>query len=164
MKETKMKNVSWLLVVVCVLSLAVLGCNEMLDRLTPATIAEISADYSDIEVPVILEDIGSLRDARKVRDAIIIKHRTEQLDLMRLAQDDEFAYADAIGFMKTSIAAAERLQDLIVGSEGEPFSILGILAGVTGGAAIGKALKRKGDYSPAEVAEKVAEAKNGTSV
>lgn len=156
-----MKNVSWLLVIVCILSLTVLGCNEMLDRFTPATIAKIAADYSEVKVPVILEDISSLREARKVRSAIIIKHRTEQLDLLRMAQDDKLAYADAIGFMETSIAAAEALQDLVVGSEGEPFSILGILAGVTGGAAIGKALKRKGDFSPAEHEEAVIKAKNG---
>jgi len=154
-----MKNVNWLLVIVCVLSLSLIGCRSLLDRLTPAEIAKLSADYSGLEVPVVLEDIGSLRDARKVRDAIIINHRTEQLDLLRLAQDDELRYKDAIGFIETSITAAENLQDLIVGSEGEPFSILGILAGFTGGAAIGKMLKRKNDFSPQEVAEEVAKAK-----
>lgn len=159
-----MKNVSWMLILICILSFAILGCNEMLDRFTPATIAKISADYSEIKVPVILEDVGTLRDAKKVKNNIIIKHRTEQLDLLRLAQDDELAFKDAIGFIETSISAAQALQDLVVGSEGQPFSILGILAGVTGGAAVGKALKRKGDFSPAEVAEEVAKAKNGNTV
>jgi len=158
-----MKNVNWLLVIVCILSLSLIGCRSFLDRLTPAEIAEISVDYSGLDIPVVLEDIGSLRDARKVRDAIIINHRTQQLDLLRLAQDDELRYKDAIGFIEMSIAAAENLQDLIVGSEGEPFSILGILAGFTGGAAIGKMLKRKGDYSPAEVAEEISKVKNGTA-
>lgn len=154
-----MKNVSWWLVILCVFSIGVLGCNEMLDRFTPATISGISAVYSEIEVPVVLEDVGTLRDAKKVRSGVIIKHRTEQLDLLRLAQDDELAFKDAIGFIETSISAAQALQDLVVGSEGQPFSILGILAGVTGGAAAGKMLKRKQDFSPQEVADEVAKAK-----
>ena len=155
------KNVSWKLILVCIVSVAILGCNEMLDRFTPSVIPEISADYSEVEVPVVLEDIGTLRDAKKVRTNIIVKHRTEQLDLLRLAQDDDLAFKDAIGFIETSISAAESLQDLIVGSEGQPFSLLGVLAGVTGGAAVGKMLKRKGDFSPDEVAAEVAKAKNG---
>ncbi len=155
------KNVSWLLILVCILSVGILGCNEMLDRFTPSVIPEISADYSEIEVPVVLEDIGTLRDAKKVRTNIVVKHRTEQLSLLRLAQDDDLAFKDAIGFIETSIAAAESLQDLVVGDEGQPFSLLGVLAGITGGAAVGKMLKRKGDFSPDEVAVEVAKVKNG---
>ncbi len=152
---------SWKLILVCIVSFAILGCNEMLDRFTPSVIPEISADYSEIEVPIILEDIGTLRDAKKVRTNIVVKHRTEQLDLLRLAQDDDLAFKDAIGFIETSISAAEALQDLVVGSEGQPFSLLGVLAGVTGGTVIGKMIKRKGDFSPDEVAEEVRKAKNG---
>ena len=156
-----MKNVSWWLVILCILSVGILGCNEMLDRFTPSVIPEISADYSEVDVSVVLEDIGTLRDAKKVRTNIVVKHRTEQLDLLRLAQDDDLAFKDAIGFIETSISAAEALQDLIVGSEGQPFSLLGVLAGITGGAAVGKMLKRKGDFSPDEVAAEVSKAKNG---
>jgi len=156
------QNISWWLVILCILSLSIVGCRGVLDRLTPATIPEISADYSEIKVPVVLEDIGSLRDARKVRSSIIIKHRTEQLDLLRLAQDDELAFKDAIGFIEASIGAAEALQDFVVGSDDQPFSLLGILAGLTGGAAIGKCLKRKGDFSPAEYEEAIIKAKNGS--
>lgn len=149
------KNV--VLVVVCMLALIGIGCRGLMDRLTPADLSPHVSGYLDIEH----KDLVSLHEATQIKDQVIIKHRNTQTDLLRQAQDDETYYQDAITFVRESIAEAKQLQDLIVGSEDQPFSILGILAGFTGGAAIGRAIKRKGDYSPAEVRELVAKAKNG---
>lgn len=156
------KNVSYGLIILCILCLGIIGCESFMARFTPADMPQESVIYSEITPePATIVGVGTLRSAQNVKNKIIVKHRTVQLDLLRMAQDDTLAYQDAIGFIQQSIKAAQALQDLVIGSEGQPFSLLGLLAGFTGGAAIGKALKRKGDLDPTEVAAEVAKAKNG---
>lgn len=157
---------NWMLVILCVLSIAVISCRSMLDRVTPCELPEQSAVYVGKKVNEF--GITSLYDALKIRDKISIFHRNAQIDLLRLAENDEYAYQDAKTFIDGSIKEAQALQDIVVGSEGQPFSLLGILAGFTGGTAIGRMLKRKGDYSPAEYEEGIAKIKtsiiNGRTV
>jgi hypothetical protein len=150
------KNI--ILVLVCAAAFAVIGCRGLVDRITPAELPPRVSDYLCIENP---PEIVSLHDAKRIKDDVVVEHRTTQTDLMRAAEDDETYYQDAIAFIQQSIVEAQEFQDLVVGSEDQPFSVLGVLAGLTGGAAIGRALKRKGDYSPAEVREIVAKAKTG---
>jgi len=150
------KNI--LLAIACVICLAVISCRSMMDRFTPTTQTEQSYEYGNESLDG-FKEIDSLHNVKKLRDKIIIKHRTEQINYLRAAEDDDNAYSDAIGFITGNIKEAEYLQGVVVGSEDQPFSLLGILAGFTGGAAIGRALKRKGDYSPTEVEEIVAKAK-----
>lgn len=147
------KNV--VLVMVCMMAVVTIGCRGFVDRITPAELSPQVSKYVGVED----KEIVSLFDAKRIKDQVIIKHRDTQVDLMRQAQDDEVYYQDAITFIQQSINASQEFQDLVVGSEDQPFSILGVLAGLTGGAAIGRALKRKGDLSPAEVEEVVAKAK-----
>lgn len=150
------KNI--LLVVACVICLAVISCRSMLDRVTPCTQTEQSYEYVHGSLDG-FKEIDSLHNVKKLRTEIVIKHRTEQIGYLRAAEDDDNANSDAIGFITGNIKEAEYFQGVIVGSEDQPFSLLGILAGFTGGAAIGRALKRKGDYSPEEVEAVVAKAK-----
>jgi len=138
------KNV--LLVIICTASLVVIGCRGILDRITPAEEAPQVGSYLDRGS----KDFTSLFDLRRDRDAIIIKHREGQISLKRLAQDDKRQYQDVITFVDEAIEESQQFQDLVVGSEDQPFSILGVLAGFAGGAAIGRALKRKGDLTPEE--------------
>ena len=147
-----------LLALACIVCLAIISCRSMMDRFTPCTQTEQSYEYVHGSLNGFRE-IDSLHNVKKLRTEIIIKHRTEQIDYLRAAEDDDFANNDAIGFITDNIKEAEYLQGVIVGSEDQPFSLLGILAGFTGGAAIGKMLKRKGDYSPEEVEAVVAKAK-----
>ena len=144
------------------LALVAIGCSGMLDRVTPAehekhSLAYLAADANEFVWP-------SLHTARQIRNDIIIKHRTKQIDFLRLAADDKLAYTDAIGFINQSIAESQALQDLIVGGPDQPISILGILAGAGIAFPVGKILKRKGDYSPSEYDAGVAKAKNGNAV
>ena len=155
MKDKK----NYLLVAGCVICLAIISCRSMMDRFTPCTVTEQSYEYIHGS-PDGFREIDSLHNVKKLYNEIVIKHRTEQIDYLRAAEDDDYASTDAIGFITANIKEAEYLQGVIVGSEDQPFSLLGIMAGFTGGAAIGKMLKRKGDYSPAEVEEVVARAKN----
>ena len=155
MKDKK----NYLLVAGCIICLAIISCRSMMDRFTPCTVTEQSYEYIHESLDGFRE-IDSLHNVKKLYNEIVIKHRTAQIDYLRAAEDDDYASTDAIGFITANIKEAEYLQGVIVGSEDQPFSLLGILAGFTGGAAIGKMLKRKGDYSPAEVEEVVARAKN----
>jgi hypothetical protein len=142
------KNV--FLVIICIAALAMIGCRSFVDRFTPAEVAPQVSEYLGVEH----QDITSLHDLKRKKDAVVIKHRETQTDLMRMAKDDEVYYEDAITFIQANITEAQRLQDLVVGSEDQPFSILGVLAGFTGGAAIGRALKRRGDLTVDEARAK----------
>jgi hypothetical protein len=147
------KNV--ILVVACIVSFAVIGCGSLLDRVTPADLPIAASDYLGLEP----RDLTSLHELKNAEHAIIVQHRDIQTDILRMAEDDAVMYQDAISFTQQAVVESQKLQDIVVGASDQPFSILGILAGLTGGAAIGRALKRPGDYSPAEVQETVAKAK-----
>lgn len=154
-----MKNkLNWLLTIVCIVSLAAISCRSMMDRVTPCTVTEQSYEYIKGSLDG-FKEIDSLHNVKKLHNEIVIKHRTEQIGYLRAAEDDDHANNDAIGFIKANIKEAEYLQGIIVGSEDQNFSIVGILAGLSGGFAVGKVLKRKGDFSPIEMEEVVAKAK-----
>ena len=154
-----MKNkLNWLLTIVCIASLAIISCRSLMDRVTPCTVTEQSYEYVKGSLDG-FKEIDSLFSVKKLHTEIVIKHRTTQINFLRLAEDDDLDHSDAIGFINANIKEAEYLQGIVIGSEDQPLSLLGILAGFTGGAAIGRALKRKGDYSPAEMEEVVAKAK-----
>lgn len=154
-----MKNkLNWLLTLICIVSLAVISCRSMMDRVTPCTVTEQSYEYVHETLDGFVE-IDSLFNVKKLHNEIVIKYRTAQINFLRMAEDDKLAHADAIGFIDANIKEAEHLQGIIVGSADQPLSLIGILAGFSGGAAIGRALKRKGDFSPVEVEEIVAKAK-----
>lgn len=147
-----------LLALACIVCLAIISCRSMMDRFTPCSQTEQSYEYVNRSLDG-FKEIDSLHNVKKLRTEIVIKHRTEQIGYLRAAEDDDFANSDAIGFITGNIEEAEYLQGVIVGSEDQPLSLIGILAGFSGGAAIGRMLKRKGDYSPTEVEEVVAKAK-----
>jgi len=128
--------------------LGIIGCSSMLDRVTPCEIPKQSLRYVEFDPNEFI--YPTLSTAQAIRNDVIIKHRTEQINLLRLAQDDKFAYADAIGFIEIAIADSQAFQDLMVGSQDQPMSILGILAGAGIGLPLGLLKKRKGDYTPEE--------------
>lgn len=147
-----------ILIVVCLLSLAVISCQSMMDRVTPCEVPIQAYEYVNGSSEG-YQEIDSLYNVRKLRLAMIIQHRTDLIGLKRAIEDKGYSYDDAIGLVNGQIEESQALQDLVVGGPDTDFSLIGILAGFTGGAAIGKMLKRKGDYSPAEVEEAVARAK-----
>lgn len=144
-----------LLVLLTVVCVAVIGCNSMLDGITPGMRHPLSAHYQGDPNSAGLTSLGKLKEDRTT---IIVKHRSEQIELKRSAKDDKLAYQDAIGFIDRNIEESQIMQDLIVGAPDQPFSLLGVLAGFTGGAAIGRALKRKGDKDEDEVKAEVSNA------
>jgi len=150
------KNI--LLVVVCIICLAIISCRTVMDRVTPCEVSEQTYEFVTGSLDG-YKEVTSLYDVKKLRNKMIIQHRTSLVDLMRMIEDENYAYGDARDSIMAEIKAAQELQELVIGGPDTDFSLLGILAGFTGGAAIGRALKRKGDYSPTEVEEVVAKAK-----
>lgn len=152
----KLKSV--LIIVLCMAVLAVIGCRSLMDEFTPGKIDARSAEYAGIEK----ESLGfiSLADMEYVKREIIIKHRDGQINLKRIAQDDKLKYQDAYGFISTNIEEVRAFQGIIIGSEDNPVSLLGMLVPLGAAGLFGKQfLKRPGDYTPAEVATAVKEAK-----
>jgi len=152
MSNKVFKPVDWAnvgLVLVMVIALTVLGCSTLMNHVTPAAIDKSVTDYVGQEVPSKF-GFTSLYFAKQLEMRANIKHRTDQLKLLRLAQDDDLYYADAIQYIQGSIAESQAIQDMVVGSEGNPFSLMGLLAGMAPGLMVGRAMKRKGDLSPEE--------------
>lgn len=153
-----MKNkTNLLLVIVCVICLALISCQSIMDRVTPSEVSEQTYKYVTGSLDG-YQEVTSLYGVKKLRDKMIIQHRTSLVDLMRMIEDENYNYSDAESIM-ADIKAAQELQALVIGGPNQDFSLLGIIAGFTGGAAIFNRLKRRGDYSPAEVEEVVAKAK-----
>ena len=154
-----MKNkASILLVTACLLCIAVISCRSMIDRVTPCEVPEQAYEYVNGSLDG-YKELDSLYNVRKLRLNMIIQHRTDLISLKRAIEDEGYGYDDAVGLIDNQIEESQEFQDLVVGGPNTDFSLIGILAGFTGGAAIGKAFKRKGDKSPVEVEEIVARAK-----
>ena len=149
---------NWLLGVICIACLAMISCQSVMDRVTPCEVSEQTYEYVTGSLDG-YKEVTSLHDVKKLRGKMIIQHRTSLVDLMRMIEDEDYSYGDAKDSVMAEIKAAQELQDLVIGGPEQDFSLLGILAGFTGGAAIFNRLKRKGDYSPVEVEEVVAKAK-----
>ncbi len=155
MKKTKTILITLILVGV----LTVLGCRTLVNSITPSDIDNRAQKYSKVTD----DQIGrwkSLNDATEVRKEIIIKHRTEQIDLKRKAQDDKILYKDAIGFIDVNIQESLDLQGIVVGGPDNPFSVLGMLAPLGIGTVVGSVfIKRRNDYTPEEYEVAVEKAK-----
>lgn len=146
------------------LVLGILSCRALLEEAVPVKINERAIAYAEVD-PDSFGIIESLADAKRVKVEIIVNHRDMQLALDRAKEDDNLAHGDAYGFINSNIAAGEATLDLAIGSEDNPFSIMGILLSLGiggGGLALGrKYLKRPGDYTPQEHEAEVIKARNG---
>ncbi|MCK5016516.1 MAG: hypothetical protein KAS32_05520 [Candidatus Peribacteraceae bacterium] len=147
----------FILLVVCAICLAAVSCQSLVDRVTPCEVSEQTYEYIYGTLDG-HKEVTSLFEVKKMQDKMIVNHRHTLVELSRMIEDEDYNYADAEK-IKTQIKEAEAFRDFIIGSEGQQFSVLGLLAGFTGGGFIGRMIKRKGDYSPTEVEEVVARAK-----
>ena len=157
-----------LLVIVCIIMLATAGC-WMVDEIIPARIDKRSTDYANVDPNVAKGIFGydSLAGAYRIKTEIIVTHRGMQLSLKRAIEDDNLAHGDAYGLIGASITQGEYIRDLVIGSEDQPFSILGIVAslgiGGVGLAAGRKYLHTPGDFTPEQHEAELIKAKNGTA-
>lgn len=150
--------INYLLLLVGLVSLAILSCRTALDKVTPANPPKPALVYIGAEP----NSVGfySLADARETKYQVELKHRSEQLVLKRQLQDDRLMHGDAISSVDYAIEESEIVQDVVIGSEQQPISILGILAGAGISLPIGRAMKRKGDLDPKEIEIEKAKARD----
>jgi len=154
----KSKILNTTIILLCVILLACVGCDSVMDRLTPASVPQYAPAYVGGEP----QDIYSLHDLKIMQDDILITHRVNQIDLKRLAEDDKYAYQDAIGFIDVAIKEAETFKEKIVGDDNNPLSVSGLLFMLTGGLVGRSFFRRPGDYTPEEVeVEKAKVKENG---
>ena len=153
---------NYLLLFIGLVSLAILSCRSALDKVTPANrpgpaLAYINAEPNDFELFGF--PFYSLADARDTKYQVELKHRSERLRLNRCLQNDSLLHGDAINSVDYSIEESEIVQDIVVGSEQQPVSILGILGGGGIGLFAGRLMKRKGDYTIEEVEDEIVNAR-----
>lgn len=145
---------NYLLLFVGLISIAILSCRSALDKLTPAdqpgpALAYIEAEPNEFKL--FGYQFYSLADARETKYQVQLKHRSRLIELNRQLQDEGLEHGDAINSVDYSIEGSEIVQEVVIGSNKQPFSILGILAGAGIAGPIGRAMKRRGDLDPKEV-------------
>ena len=138
-----------LLVGIVLLSLILLGCGTVADYFTPAEVPQRTAQYVSNDPN--LAGFTTLKKARKIRQDVLITHRDTQLDLKRLAEDDELQYSDALEVIDTNISQSQAIQDIVLNGTDTSPGLMTVLFGAGGLLAGRNFLKRPGDLSPDEV-------------
>ncbi len=138
-----------LLIGIVLLSLVLLGCGSIADYVTPADIPQRSAEYVSDDPN--LAGLTTLKKAKEVRQDVLITHRDTQLDLKRLAEDDELQYSDALEIIDTNISQSQTIQDIVLNGTDTTPGLMTVLFGAGGLLAGRNFLKRPGDLSPDEV-------------
>lgn len=148
------------------LMIGIMSCRSLLEEVMPVSINKRAVEYSEVD-PEELKPYPSLADAKRIKVEIIVNHRDKQIALKRAAEDDNLEHSDAFGFINNDIAIGEANLDLVIGSEDNSFSIMGILfsLGVGGGGlALGRRfLKRPGDFTPQEHEAEILKVQNGNN-
>ena len=149
-KFVKLDKMNVTCVVLCILGLSLLGCNTLIDHITPSPIDPIVTEYLDVNVPSFW-GFTSLYNTRHLDLRINIAHKTRTLAAIREIEDEKIRHSFAKSYNDAAISEGQTIQDIVVGSEGNLFSIAGLLATAAPGLLIGRSMKRKQDYSPEEV-------------
>lgn len=150
MKNIHSCHLSIFVCIVCAAILIIFGCQTVVDRITPASVGPQAPEYLGEEP----KDIYSLYELKIMKDTIAINHRDKQLELLRAAEDDTYAFNDAKGFIEPAIQEAEALQEKIIGSDDNPLSVSGLLFMLTGGVVGRTFFRRPGDLTPDEARAK----------
>ena len=152
----------YLFLLICIICLAIVSCRSAIDEVTPVIVEDQVIEYVGKLPPhnFFSRNLVSLAQAKAMEDGIIITHRDNQVQHLRALEDDKYCYDVASGFVREAIKATEEFQQTVVGSESNPFSLLGIfgVAGLSG--FVGKQyFKRSGDFTPDEHEAEVQKAK-----
>jgi hypothetical protein len=154
-KIVSLDKTNVLCVLLCILGVSLLGCNTLLDHITPAPVDPLVTEYLDVNVPQIW-GFTSLYYTRHLGLRIDLQHQIRSLRLIREIEDEDLRHAYAKAYNDAANSEGQTIQDIVVGSESNPFSVAGLLATAAPGLLIGRAMKRKQDYSPEE-AKKLAD-------
>lgn len=143
-----------LCVLLFIVGLSLLGCNTLIDHVTPAPVSPLVTEYLDVNVPTVW-GFTSLYHVRQMELRIDLAHKTRTLAMIRKIEDEDIRHSFAEAYNDAAKVEGQTIQDIVVGSEGNPFSVAGMLTMAAPGLMAGRAMKRKQDYSP-EGAKKLA--------
>jgi len=123
-----------LLLIIGLVCIAITSCSSYLDRFTPSSLPGKSLEYTNKDP----NDYGwfhSLYDAESLMQGIFSTRRDRLIDWEYWLKKDEAAYQDAKGYLEPAIAESRQVQEIAIGSEDQPYSILGLLSylGIGGG-------------------------------
>jgi hypothetical protein len=141
----------YLFLLICIVCLAIVSCRSLIDEITPAIVENQVFEYVGEMPPhnFFSRNLVSLAEAKALEDGIVLVHRDAQVEHLRAIEDNEYYHDVALGHIQGSITESEKFQQAVVGSESNPFSLLGLLGigGLSG--FVGKQYFRKpGDFSP----------------
>ena len=148
MKLSKLLNT--LMILICVVGIAVTGCDSLINRIIPADISPHTTAYAGADP----NHIYNLYEAKRLMDDVLILHRENLLELERGIEDENNAHKDARNFLDASITEAEQFKETVIGDDNNPLSISGLLFMMTGGLVGRSFFKRPGDLSPDEAKAK----------
>jgi len=121
-----------------------------LDRITPGNLDKQVRELANVDS----NDFGllgpTLYDLKNIKNQLIVQHREQKLAHVRATEDIDFIYPFAFGILDFDIQDATEWQQIVIGSEGNPISILGILAGL-GLTGVGTAIGRKYFHTPGDL-------------
>jgi len=149
-KFVKLDRLNVTCVLLAVMGLALLGCNTMMDHISPAPVSPLVTEYVGYDVPEFM-GFTTLYHVRHLDLMLDITHKMNQLKFIRAIEDDNLKHEFAAAYNSAAKLEGQTFQDIVVGSEGNPFSIAGLLATAAPGLMLGRAMKRKQDYSPEQV-------------
>jgi len=147
MKLSKLLNT--LMILVCVVGIAVTGCDSLINRMIPIDVSPHTTAYAGADP----DHIYNLYEAKRLMDDVLILHRENLLELGRGIEDENNAHKDARDFLDASIAESEAFKEIVVGNDNNPLSVSGLLFMLTGGLVGRSFFKRPGDKDPTEVAQ-----------
>lgn len=135
-----------------ILAAGIVGCQPLLDYVTPTYIPDRVAEY--VEEPN-AAGINVLANAKELRRDVLITYRDNQIELKRMLEDDNNKYKDTIETIDYYITESQNMQDIVLNGDGNimPVGLVSLLTGVGGLLAGRNFLKRPGDLTPDEVIE-----------
>lgn len=133
-----------------ILAAGVVGCQPLLDYITPTYIPDRVAEYAEEPNAA---GINVLANAKELRRDVLITYRDNQTELKRMLEDDNNKYKDTIETIDYYITESQNMQDIVLNGDGEimPVGIVSLLTGIGGLLAGRNFLKRPGDLAPSEV-------------
>lgn len=118
------------------------GCSAMMDGVTPCYIDEDAGTYAQEPNLTSFLPYTSLWDAKRIEARMEYAHTLNQLELLRLAEDDDITYSFLKGQHTINIKNAEEFRDTLF----DPAGPIGLLLPLIGGGALGALLiPRPGD-------------------
>lgn len=129
----------WIIPAVCTIGLCVLGCQALLDRITPAEIPPNAVSFTGNDPN---DYWPTLHSAKRLKTDVINTHRDNLLGFQRLIEDNKNEFGDMMDLVIPAIEESTELQAIAVGTEAQPGILWSLLLGGSGLYVGGRFIKR----------------------